>query len=453
MTTVSAIPCSMVTKSWTFTASAPSSIPQGVYVVKYTKNGVSKYLSSPTNMSNVILVNTPEESNPFYVRWYGDKRTIATTNIPYIDSPTKMYCVLVGRPDTALQVSSGYAESPIVFAEEPGLGFSIYNTELNVRYVPDGSGVNVVPANSGTPFGDQVLWEFMPQPCPPQNDILESGQFFIKHSDTYLRSTQDSLLTIEVNPPTPANVDEYIWTYDKDNKKLYNCIGSGLFNYIAYNPNLSFTNVGQVVEVSKSASSTVDVLKAGPYWSIILDANTQSALASILYSGKEVPIAASCQSTTAVWSFDKIDVPEPEHIAGGVYKVQIDSMCLKSDGTLSSECGADSMWVYNGGSLLQNVQTQKCLVNLSENSCDSKNLTVGDCGSNGSARFVLGVNGQLFDPVLKLCYTPTPTEGYMPGLNYGEGALDEDSYVWAIPVVVVVLLLLGLLWMRHARKI
>ncbi len=483
---ISMVPCPLATQKWSFSTSTPSSIPDGEYSVKYVPRapsgqdaGYLKY--DPVTKNMVVTKNTVENASYgiFSVRTYGGQHSIILESVlvdnPSIDGKSaKLYgSITASEPSGDLSFIPAVGPTTVLFAVEKSVGdtnlFSIYMPGNGSYYVPqfgdavpEGGAPNPVKQLSLVSWAhqeDAYGWQFTPVNCS-RTEAVPSGQYIIKYEEKYLRINPASggELQLTMQSPTQNNFASYMWSYNKDTGQLSNCVGPNQYMSINYDPLSVSTNIGQLVGVSPSSFTPVNMAKTSSGMVIELNATSKSFLNVVSTfldpSTTYVPIALGCNTATSHdWILTNYDVTRPESIPTGRYLLRMGDLCIDSTGALAS-CSSNPFWDYSAEtSTLRDSVSGKCLINPSTSMCDMKALTVGDCASEGANRFILGKDGQLFDPGLNLCYTQS-SEGYAftTSVSYSSEP-DNSSLVWIVPLVLFILVIFGIAWAKYKRKI
>jgi hypothetical protein len=427
-------PCELVKNPWTFTVDSPPPMPDSNYTAQFKSNG--NYLS----ISNTGVVSMSKTPQNLYVRSFNGVSYILTTVL--IDTNGN-YGVVTSSGTGELVTGSNLATQTNVILSKDG---SIFNIQTGVRYVPSTDGTSLLPG--GTPG----QWLFTPTTCdlgsavPPGKYIIGFNIISTKGNKVYM-IVSNGVLTLVSDPPTPTNFSNYVWNYDTNKMLSSNCVSK---NYIAYNSKSPTIGLSTTV----SGASAVNFLNNA----IGLDPIT------FIVPTNSGPIPYSCAAETIIQSqmffYYSIESTIPTSIGAGSYKIQFGNSCINSSGQMDN-CNNSAFWEYDPkANTLINTLNGQCLLNTNTDVCSSNALTVGSCSDTSkSARFILGENGQLYDPVTSLCYN-NPSTSSRSVENYNNQVIEnfndknEKSIISIVVFVclVVAFCALGFFFLRKNKR-
>lgn len=407
------VPCELASSQWTFTKDSPSSVADGNYYIQYGNSG--NYLNSS---GTAISVSKTQQS--FYVRTYSGTTYLLT--VDPIDSKMTYGVVTTTSSESKLIVATGLqVQNNIILTQDN----SIFNVQSGVRYVP-------APDNSVIPGNGKGQWNFTPVPCNI-GTRFPTGSYIINSNNNYLIAN-NGILTITSQVPAITTFPQYIWYYDSNTGKLSTQCGTTPY-YINYD------SKSQLIGLSTTASTSV--VLTGSY--IVLDPVT----VAVVSVGNV--IGYSCLTPSSQWNINSVTTPPVSSMVAGSYQLKLNGLCVNSNGQMDS-CSNAGFWEYNPTvNTLTNTLSGECLLNKSSGICALESLTVGSCDDlKTSGRFILGTNGQLYDPVTNLCYTQAPQNVRE---NYMENYLGKEKR-WVFPLIVSLCLLLAFLgiYIMYRRK-
>lgn len=266
--------------------------------------------------------------------------------------------------------------------------------------------------------------------------IVNPGYFQISSisDSTYLLVKNGNNVTFE-NSGTYANT----WYYDGNTLS----IADNRTSESAYFPEFDCTSGTDMVltTVDKAGSISLQTLED---IGIFINQNNKCLVTTTSSS------TWACQDGCLSPSFQLIMVPQPppQSYASGTFVIKYGDKCLGKDGTLST-CGDQVGWVYDkdNSTLTLLDDSKTCLINTST-TCDSPAiLTTGPCdNTDQSQRFILGINGTLYDKTCKNCYTDNGSKGLT---NCTQNVAKDWSYTkvsgtstWVYIIIGIVTLLL-----------
>lgn len=166
----------------------------------------------------------------------------------------------------------------------------------------------------------------------------------------------------------------------------------------------------------------------------------------------------SCLSTLVEsWTVESLQISAPDSIQSGDYVVKLRDQCLSFDSgnqkkAVLGSCGGAPTWTYdqNARTLrIKNPDPKKdlCLLNPSTSCSNLGPLVVGPCTDQSkSGRFILGSNGNMYDPLLGFCYTDSRNLGTF----FGQGGA-PSGYLFVVGLGVIVFVLVWALFYFRSR--
>ena len=414
MTTVSEFVCS-AGQPWSFSVPpAPSPLPNGNYTLIWTGSNGPTGQCLALDANNNVNVTSVNCSNAI---WYFTSETTQGNTYYYLNYVPNGYETAHGVAYTIIPNGSSIncqSETQLIYTNDNSSVTSlpiqlsqdntIFNNDCSYYYMPTSDGKQIIAT---TDHDSSSQWKIAAVPCPVPT-LVASGMYSISFTDA---SHNTQYLTAVMNDVTYGNVIKFTpkfnlatcaWNYDASKKTLSTACG-GSTMYLYFDPqNLSFAKLTSNLE-----QACTSVMMGN---NIVITSSYQALIPSVSMGIIE---NYSCLSSLAAMSVLELQSPAPTLLmANGNYNIRYGNQCLNVDGNnvVLETCPAHpAIWTYDNKNNTLSFRGQ-CLLNPNIACGSLQALTLGDCSNTAqSQRFVLGKNGQMYDPLLKFCYSPTGT--------------------------------------------